>query len=128
MSDKTVAEKLLIKEWSKVLVINGPAGYEQALGPLPKGAVLTGEKKGPLDIVLCFVVTRDELARDLPALPKLLASKGILWVIYPKGGSGVVTDLNRDIIRLYAPSVGLQIVAQVAVDAVWSALRLKAAP
>ncbi len=44
---------------------------------------------------------------------------------YPKRTSGVKTDVDRDVIREYAASVGLGAVAIVSLDDTWSALRLK---
>ena len=40
MSDKTIAQKLLIKEGKQVLLINAPKGYKAVLGVLPAGAKL----------------------------------------------------------------------------------------
>jgi hypothetical protein len=40
MSDKTVAQKLLIKEGRKVLFVNPPRGYKTLLGPLPRNAAV----------------------------------------------------------------------------------------
>ncbi len=43
-----------------------------------------------------------------------------------KGGSGVATDVNRDVIRVWVEgNTELRTVAQVAIDPTWSALRLK---
>lgn len=47
-------------------------------------------------------------------------------VYYPKGTSkNFNAEINRDTIAAYARSVALQLVAMVAIDADWSALRLK---
>ena len=44
---------------------------------------------------------------------------------YPKLTSDLAGDLNRDAIRKWAPSQGLDTVSQIAIDDDWSALRLK---
>jgi ribosomal protein L25 (general stress protein Ctc) len=49
----------------------------------------------------------------------------VLWVSYPKGASKANADINRDTIRKYAQTLGLTTVSLIAVDDVWSALRLK---
>ncbi len=49
---------------------------------------------------------------------------GILWVCYPKA-KALGTDLSRDVVRETVARVGLETVALVAVDGVWSALRCK---
>lgn len=53
---------------------------------------------------------------------KCVTARGILWLCYPKARA-LGTDLNRDVVRAVAAKVGLQTVALVAVDGVWSALR-----
>jgi hypothetical protein len=50
---------------------------------------------------------------------------GVLWIAYAKGTSKKASDINRDTIREYAASIGLDTVAQIAIDGDWSALRLK---
>jgi len=60
-------------------------------------------------------------------LKSVLGPKGILWATYPKGTSGVKADINRDIIREYARTIGLEAVALVSIDETWSGLRLKPA-
>ncbi len=49
-------------------------------------------------------------------LKALLGPKGILWIPYPEGKSGVKAGMNRDIIREHAQTVGLRTVALVSVD------------
>jgi hypothetical protein len=49
----------------------------------------------------------------------------MLWVTYPKGTSKAKVDVNRDSLREYDLTIGLQAVSLLAIDDVWSALRLK---
>jgi hypothetical protein len=125
LSDKTVAQKLLIKEDYRVLLINGPKGYQSMLGELPRNVTLLDKPAGPVDFVQVFVTSRNELEGRLPGLKVLLKPKGLLWVTYPKGTSKIKADINRDTINEYARSIGLEGVAMISVDDTWSALRLK---
>ncbi len=125
MSDKTVVQKLVIKEGQTVLLVRSPAGYEAALRPLPPNVRLLTQPAEQADIIQVFVADRREMESWLPKLKPLLKPKGILWVTYYKGTSRHKTDINRDSVFEYARSQGLQAVAQVAVDDDWSALRLK---
>jgi hypothetical protein len=61
---------------------------------------------------------------ERPAPSTSIKPGGIVWVFYPKG-KVLPTELNRDILRVALDEVGLEVVAQVAIDAVWSALRAK---
>ena len=54
----------------------------------------------------------------------LLKPGGLLWATYPKAGQ-MGTDLKREAVWECAAAEDLDTVAQIAVDDVWSALRLK---
>ena len=125
MPDKTIAQKLAIKEASRVFIVNAPRGYKSKLGALPGNARVVATPTKGIDVIQVFVASRKELEAHLPKLKPLLAPRGILWVTYPKGTSKTRTDINRDNIRAYARSLGLEAVAIFAVDDEWSALRLK---
>jgi hypothetical protein len=125
MAGKTVSEKLLIKGGYKVCLINPPQGYAAALRVECPKAVIIAKEVPAADFIQLFVTSDAELKGTLPALKERLPAKGLLWVTYPKGSSKIRTDINRDTIREYARSVGLQTVSLIAVDEVWSALRLK---
>jgi hypothetical protein len=81
-------------------------------------------ERGPADIVLVYTRDRAALGSALPKATRRLAEGGILWVAYPKAGQ-LGTDLNRDSLARALHAEGLEAVAQIAVDDVWSALRVK---
>lgn len=125
MAEKSVAEKLQIKQGTRVLLVNAPRDLRDKLGVLPANASLSTKVAAPVDMVQFFATSRKELD-ELAKAKGALAPKGILWVMYPKGTSkNYKADINRDSIREYAATIGLQAVALVAIDDDWSALRLK---
>lgn len=125
MSTKTVAQKLFIKDGYDVWFINEPTDYRSILGSLPSNVRELREPSDPVDFIQFFVTSRGELSERLAELRKKLRGGGMLWVTYPKGTAKVPTDLNRDIIREYAESIGLKAVGMVSVDDTWSGLRLQ---
>jgi hypothetical protein len=125
MADKTPAEKLLIKPGQKLLFVHPPQGLAALLGPLPPGAQAVESSAEPLDFILVFADSRQGLESDLPRLKDALSPGGNIWVAYHKGTSGVKTDINRDIIRDYVTSIGLETIALISIDEDWSAMRLK---
>ena len=123
-----LARRLLIRDGSRVLLVNQPDDYASALGPLPEGASLTeSTEEGEFDVIHLFVRNSGELEQHLGAALHAAAgdSKPALWISYPKTTSGVETDLTRDrgweALRL----AGWRPVTQVSVDEVWSALRFR---
>lgn len=125
MSEKTVAQKLLIKPGYKVHFIAAPDGYETVLGRLPEGVKVTDTLDKSLDLIQLFVDDRKSLETQLARVKLILSPAAILWVTYHKGTSKVKTDINRDTINAYAKTLGLEGVAMISVNEDWSALRLK---
>ncbi len=125
MPEKTVLQKLFLKEGQAFLLLDPPAGYLDLLGYLPAGVTLLTALNGPADVIQYFVTSQAALNKLAPRLKAALKPKGILWVTYPKGTSKVKTDLNRDILREMVTQFGLEAVALFSVDETWSAMRLK---
>lgn len=112
-------KKLRYKPGMKVAVNGAPSGFEAELA---EAEVTRGRKQ--LDLAQAFFTRKAELERALPRLRASLAPGGILWLCYPKG-KALGTDLDRDVVRETAARHRLEAVALVAIDAVWSALRVK---
>jgi hypothetical protein len=125
MSEKTIAQKLLIKPGHRVLFINIPKGYEDRISKLPAGVVILKEPTIPVDVIQLFAANRLELEKYLEALKPHLTSKTILWVTYLKGTAKTKTDINRDSIATYVRSIGLVAVAIFSVDEDWAAVRVR---
>ena len=131
MSEKTIVQKLLIKEGYRVLVVDAPQGYVASLAELPAGVIVAtgldsaGQLPGPFDVIQTFVSAQAAFEAQLGGLKALLKPKGLLWITYPKGAAKIKSDITRDTIWRYAKTVGLDGVAMVAVDDTWSAMRLK---
>jgi hypothetical protein len=81
---------------------------------------------GAADAVVVFATNRAELDERVDELGAAAGRGALTWLAYPKAKQ-LGTDLNRDLIREYALSHGLDTVRQVAIDDTWSALRLKPA-
>ena len=125
MSQKTIAQKLFIKEGNKVLFLNHPEEYLSLIGDLPKNIVFSSEAEDNLDFIQVFVKNKAELEAQLPKLKKKMSDDGKLWISYYKGTSKIKTDINRDNLREYALSIGLKAVAMISINKDWSAMRLK---
>ena len=125
MATKPLAERMHLRAGERLLLANAPNGYAATLGP-PPGIDVQERAEGTFDVIQVFVSTREALEANAPRLKALLNPGGKLWIAYPKGTSKQLSaDINRDDIRRYATTVGLQTVAQVAVDDDWSAIRCK---
>ena len=125
MSEKTVTQKLGLKADKTLLVLRHPTGTEKLLGEIPAGAQVVFKSAAPCPLVLLFCEDKASLVKNLGPSKRNLEIGGALWVAYYKGTSKIKTDINRDTIREYVTTLGLDTVAQIAIDEDWSALRLK---
>jgi hypothetical protein len=93
----TLAQKLNLKPDVVLEVTNVPANWaEQLAKDLPANPVKLSISEKPAAILL-FIRTMKQLENlAFPVIPKL-GTECIFWLVYPKGTSGVETDLNRDV-------------------------------
>jgi hypothetical protein len=125
MSDKSIAQKLLVKPGESFVLLNAPQDYAAQMGNSPSGVTLETTLSGQADTIQCFITSMQQLKDMLPGLKAALKPGGKLWLTYPKLTSKLKSDVNRDTIYTYAMTIGLQGVAMIAVDDDWAALRVK---
>ncbi|AKV01713.1 histone protein [Labilithrix luteola] len=114
-----IASKLRITEKHAVAMVGDARGY---VLELPRGTKLLSS--GKADVVVAFVVHEKDVAKTLKLAGSRRAPSGLVWFAYPKAKQ-LGTDLNRDSLAHAIQAAGWEPVAQVALDAEWSALRLK---
>jgi predicted CoA-binding protein len=125
MTEKTPAQKLLIKEGYSVLLINPPNDYRTLLGEFSGCSLYINQGSDKPDVIVVFLENRSELEGKLPEIKPLLKPKTLLWLCYHKGTSKIKTDINRDTINAYCMTKGLQGIAMISINDDWSSLRAK---
>ena len=91
----SIAAKFRIRENDRILPLSAPPRYRNELGALPAGAVITGAAKD-IQQIHWFVRNRAQLEKELSTVLRKLKPGVLAWVFYPKGSSGLQTDLTRD--------------------------------
>jgi len=117
----TLAQKFQLKDRQSLKMLNPPAGYD---GFLASEGIGTAETS---DALLIFVNSLAEVELIVPPAFKIVSKDALVWVAYPKGSSGVKTDVNRDKLWVALKTTGWQPVRQIAMDNIWSALRFRPA-
>lgn len=115
-----LASKLQIKAGQTVALVGAPEGLTL---PFPEGCSAAPDPAGA-DAVIAFIRRSDEVADRARAAIDAGRDDRLAWVAYPKAGN-LGTDLNRDRLRDVLLTCGVQPVRQVAIDDVWSALRVR---
>ena len=125
MAGSSLIKKLGLKPGQRALLMNAPDGYRDLLGALPEGVELHDQPEGSYDFIQLFIRNKAQLEHDAPVAIAALKQDGMFWISYPKQSSKVPTDITRDRGWDVVEQAGLQGVAMVSVDDVWSAMRFR---
>ena len=122
MSEKTVADKMFLRNAKSMLILNG-AVHPGVVAQMP--AELIKNDSSQVDVILMFCMHQQDLEKYLPMAKERLGDKGSLWIAYLKATASKATDINRDTINAYVKENGISAVAMISIDGDWSALRCK---
>lgn len=122
-SGRPLAQKLGLKPDSVVVLLDPPDGVEALLAPLPDRVALRRGSRGRRETTIWFAKSRRAVERRFGTVAKAVG-EGTLWMAWPKGSSGVATDLSEDAIRAVALPAGMVDTKVCAIDETWSGLRL----
>jgi hypothetical protein len=125
MAGKTAAEKMRVTPGMTAAVLHAPPGVVEGLG-LPDDVTVVGQCEAA-DLILTFAATQAEAEERVQEIAVHVHPETVAWIAYPKGGKAAGRDVSRDTIWAFVRTIGFDLVANVAVDDTWSALRLRPA-
>jgi hypothetical protein len=106
-----------------VTVIDAPSELSKEF--VAMGFPVAFDKKVKSVDTLIFVNNKKECVHFLTKSLGNIEFDSVLWLAYPKGTSGIKTDINRDILRVTAEEYGITTVTAVSINDTWSALRFR---
>jgi hypothetical protein len=115
---RSTAEKLGIKEGSRVAVFDPPRDYLRVFGKVPADVTFEEDPVDVLPLSIWFVRDPDVYASGLRQR-RSLAGRTKLWVAWPKGQRGGITQF---VVRDAALAVGLVDYKICSVNEAWSAM------
>jgi hypothetical protein len=118
-----LAKKLGLKEGAQVALVGSPAGFRDALAPLPHGVHVHSRPRGRLDVIVFFATQRSELGRRFRELGGQITEAGGLWIAWPKKASTIESDLTFEDVQRIGLDAGLVDNKSCAIDEDWQALR-----
>lgn len=123
---QTLFEKLEFNNEKNVLIQGLPSTIEKQFSKLSFAKNITPLlKTKKIDFALVFAVNECQLNGILSDVLPALHTEAKLWIAYPKKASKIASDLNRDCSWAHVTSEGYEVVNQVTLDHVWSALHFK---
>ena len=125
MADSALSKKLKLKTGARAALLNAPPDYMKELKPLPEKVQVVEKLDGQFDWIQLFVKTRAEMESQLRQAVAALKPASVLWISFPKGTSGVQTDLTRDKGWEILKTVDLKWITLISVNDTWSAFALR---
>ena len=104
-------------------IINAPADLSKEF--VEMGFPSAFDKKVKSGNTLIFINNEKEYITFLNKNLDKIESDSVLWFAYPKGTSGVKTDVNRDSLWEIGEEYGITSVAASSINEIWSALRFR---
>jgi hypothetical protein len=126
---QTLLEKLQLTDERNLLIQGLPSSIEKQFMKLAFAKCLTPLLKSKkIDFALVFAINEQQLRGIVQEVLPALRADGKFWVAYPKPGSKIATTLTRECSWGCITGAGYEIVRDVAIDHVWTAVRFKKAP
>jgi len=105
----------------RVVLVGAPPGFRRELIGLPDGVSIGSRATGAPDLVIWFVTAERDLLKRIGRMSELMRSG--LWIAWPKRASGMLTDLDGNIVRGAGLAAGLVDYKVCAINEVWSGLK-----
>jgi hypothetical protein len=119
----SLGQKLQVKPGQTITVVNAPEDVKSRLpSQLPENPLSSNPIESP-SALMVFLKTKADVEQIV--LPLLAGSPSYspVWLLYPKGTSGVATDVSRDILWKMLEPHGWGPARMIALDEIWSAMR-----
>ncbi len=124
----SLSSMLGIRPGMNIAVHGAPAGFMDALQPLPDGvSVLDTSARTGLDVQVLFAQKKVELVEKLTSLSRGMSVVGSLWICFPAGSENPHAP-SEDFVRLAALELGLTDTRRLMLDPAWNALKLQWKP
>lgn len=125
---QTLLEKLQLNDERNLLIQGLPSSIEKQFVKLAFAKNLTPLLKSKkIDFALVFAINEQQLGMIVQEVLPALRPEGKFWVAYPKPGSKIVTTLNRERSWGCITGAGYEVVRDVPLDHVWTAVRFRKA-
>jgi len=106
-SKTPLIRKVGIKPGMRVVFMSAPPEYQRFLDLLPEGVSVLKRPLSAVDFLQAFVTRRAQLRRSFPRWKRTIEKDGMIWICWPKKGSGLRSDLDGNRVRADGLETGL---------------------
>ncbi len=124
MSRRALWQRLGYKRGLVACIDEAPGDYRQLVPRIPQDVRLDGTLDDAPRLIHHFTADAEGLRARLAVFLDALASRGAIWVSYPKKSSGLASAVTADVVRAAAEPLGLVDVKVASIDATWTAMKL----
>ncbi|MDX2011941.1 MAG: DUF3052 family protein [Myxococcaceae bacterium] len=117
-----LASLLGVRPGMNVSIRNAPAGFLDALGPLPDVALVETSRTG-IDLTVLFAQQKLALVDHLTRAVTHMSATGFIWVVFPLVETPIAP--SEDFVRLAGFELGLEDTRRLLLGEAWVALRLQ---
>ncbi len=121
-SGTPLVKKLGIRPGMAIATLGEPDGFREKLADLPDDVRWMETPGAGADLVLWFARSQPELSGRIGELHAQFGEPG-LWIIWPKKGSSIPSDLSERIVRETGLAAGWVDYKIAAIDATWSGVK-----
>lgn len=123
MKREDLLRKLRFREGLRGIAINAPQHIQDEFYDL--GFASSAAKSVLYQFTVLFARNKVDVDKLTKPTIDSIEYDSIFWVAYPKGGSSIKTDINRNKLWELLRPYGYRPVSQVAIDNDWSAMRFR---
>ena len=126
MDENVIIKKLGIRPGKKAFFINMPDDLAIPLKDTIKKFGIKKSLEGKFDVILYFGKILSEIRKKSKDIfDSLSDDDSLVWIAYPKKGSNLETDINRDILWDVFSEYNYRPVSLVSLNDNWSAVRFR---
>ncbi|MFC4225048.1 hypothetical protein [Lysinibacter cavernae] len=123
MTDKSNAEKLLIKPGDRVWIVGSTVSDRSLIEPLPQDARSVTSASTGVSVALSFVRSPEDFEDNITHLLDSLGTSRVFWICFPSGGDH---PISRASVEEYLESQSWRPIDQVNLGNEWLAVRASA--
>ena len=119
MDVEALLKKLRYKDGYNAIALKVPTTLSELSEHFPKSSPDKAE------LTILFIKNREEMESSFMSTISQAKHDSVFWLVYPKGSSGIKTDVNRDILWALMKPLDYRPVSMVSIDETWSAMRVR---